>query len=97
VSHALIFLPGLLENALVFTAQAEGLRAMASVSTADLTSEDSIAAMARTALARAPEGKLCIAGHSMGGYVALEMVRQAPERIERLALLCTRQTWATPP
>ena len=45
--------------------------------------------MARVALAEAPEGKLCIAGHSMGGYVALEMMRQAPGRIERLALLCT--------
>jgi pimeloyl-ACP methyl ester carboxylesterase len=45
--------------------------------------------MARAALAEAPGGKLSIAGHSMGGYVALEMLRQAPERIERLALLCT--------
>ena len=45
--------------------------------------------MASRALAHAPAGKLSIAGHSMGGYVALEMMRQAPERIERLALLCT--------
>jgi pimeloyl-ACP methyl ester carboxylesterase len=45
--------------------------------------------MASAALAEAPSGKLCIAGHSMGGYVALEMLRQAPERIERLALMCT--------
>jgi len=40
--------------------------------------------MASRALARAPTGKLSIAGHSMGGYVALEMMRQAPERIARM-------------
>ncbi len=45
--------------------------------------------MARVALSEAPAGQLCIAGHSMGGYVALEMMRQAPDRIEGLALLCT--------
>jgi pimeloyl-ACP methyl ester carboxylesterase len=89
VARSLVFLPWLLENSDGFAAQAESLRGIASCSVADLTGEDSIAAMARLALSRAPAGNLCIAGHSMGGYVALEMVRQAPERIERLALLCT--------
>jgi pimeloyl-ACP methyl ester carboxylesterase len=89
VARSLLFLPGLLENADVFAAQAEGLRGLASTSVADLTRQDSIAAMARVALSEAPEGKLCIAGHSMGGYVALEMMRQAPDRIERVAFLCT--------
>lgn len=45
--------------------------------------------MAADALREAPAGRIAIAGHSMGGYVALEMMRQAPGRIERLALLCT--------
>ena len=86
---SLLFLPGLLENADVFGAQVESLRGIASCAVADLTVEDSIAAMATAALRRATPGKLCIAGHSMGGYVALEMLRQSPERIERLALVCT--------
>jgi pimeloyl-ACP methyl ester carboxylesterase len=41
------------------------------------------------AQADARDGKLSIVGHSMGGYVALELMRQAPERVERLALLNT--------
>ena len=45
--------------------------------------------MAGAALRWAPPGKFHVAGHSMGGYVALEMLRQAPERIEALALIAT--------
>lgn len=48
-----------------------------------------MAALAASALAQAPPGPLSLVGHSMGGYVALEMLRQAPDRIERLALLNT--------
>ncbi len=44
--------------------------------------------MARAALAMAPE-RFALAGHSMGGRVAVEIVRQAPHRVERLALLDT--------
>ena len=49
---------------------------------------DSIAAMAAHVLANMPEHFL-LAGHSMGGRVALEVYRQAPERIQKLALLDT--------
>jgi len=45
--------------------------------------------MARDALKEAPGRRFALAGHSMGGYVALEILRQAPERVERLALLNT--------
>lgn len=89
MERSVLFLPGLLENAEVFGAQAEGLRSIASCSVAGLTRDDSIVAMASAALEAAPAEKLCVAGHSMGGYVALEMMRQAPGRIEKLALLCT--------
>ena len=73
----------------VFAAQVGELSALAPCSVADLTRHDTIAGMASAALREAPAGKLCIAGHSMGGYVALEMLRQAPGRIERAAFLCT--------
>lgn len=56
---------------------------------ADLSTNDSIAAMAASALAQAPAGRFALAGLSMGGYVALEIMRQAPERVLGLALLDT--------
>ena len=88
-SPPVLFLPGLLEDAEAFKVQLERLRPHARCAVADLTGADSIAELARQALAQAPEGPLCLAGHSMGGYVALEAMRQAPRRIERLALLNT--------
>jgi pimeloyl-ACP methyl ester carboxylesterase len=84
-----LFLPGLLEDADAFRQVIEGLAGRARCVVADLTRSDSIAALAHDALAQAPEGPLCLAGHSMGGYVALELMRQAPQRVERLALLNT--------
>lgn len=50
--------------------------------------DDSIAGMARRILAAAPPA-FALAGLSMGGYVALEIMRQAPERVTHLALLDT--------
>lgn len=55
---------------------------------ADLTTAGSIAAMARQVLELAPE-RFAVAGLSMGGYVALEIMRVAPERVTHLALLDT--------
>ena len=46
--------------------------------------------MAARTLTDAPFERFALVGHSMGGYVALEIMRQAPERIERLALLDTQ-------
>jgi len=55
---------------------------------ADHTRDDSIAAIARRTLATAPP-RFALVGLSMGGYVAFEIMRQAPERVARLALLDT--------
>src|SRR5690606_34429615 len=55
---------------------------------ADLRLDDTIAAMAARTLAAAPP-RFALAGLSMGGYVALEIMRQAPERVSHLALLDT--------
>src|SRR6202048_1879371 len=51
--------------------------------------DDSLDAIARRILAEAPP-RFALAGHSMGGYIAFEIVRQAPERIARLALINTQ-------
>ncbi len=85
----LLFLPGLLEDADAFASLIEGLAGRARCVVADLTRSDTIEGLARDALAQAPAGRISVAGHSMGGYVALEAVRQAPGRIERLALMNT--------
>jgi pimeloyl-ACP methyl ester carboxylesterase len=94
--HTLLLLPGLLEDADLFAGPIEALQPSIRCVTADLTRSDTIAGMARDALAQAPEGPLGVVGHSMGGYVALEILRQAPERVERLALLNTHARPDTP-
>ena len=88
--HTLVLLPGLLCDAALFAPQIEDLRDITSPWVADLTRDDTIAGMARRVLADAPEGPLALAGLSMGGYVAQEIIRQARERVQRLALLDTR-------
>lgn len=85
----LLLLPGLLEDADAFEDVVKGLAGVAPCLVADLTRSDSIPALAADALAQAPVGRFALAGHSMGGYVALEILRRAPERVERLALLNT--------
>jgi len=84
----LVLLPGLLLDQALWAHQAETLTDLAEISVADLTLDDSIEAMAARVLATAPR-RFSLAGLSMGGYVAQEIMRQAPERIERLALIDT--------
>jgi len=50
---------------------------------------NSLAGMAQQVLEQAPAGPFALAGHSMGGRVALEVMRLAPARVSRLALLDT--------
>jgi pimeloyl-ACP methyl ester carboxylesterase len=88
MAHDLLLLPGLLCDARLWRDVVEGLGGAARPQIADLTQDDSMAQMARRALAKAPE-RFALAGLSMGGYVALEIMRQAPERVTHLALLDT--------
>jgi pimeloyl-ACP methyl ester carboxylesterase len=62
---------------------------------ADLTQDDHVDAMAFRALAAMP-GRFALCGLSMGGYVALAMMRIAPERVTRLALFDTSARADTP-
>lgn len=84
----LYLLPGLLCDASVWAAQVAALSDVADVRTPDFLGFDSITAMAESVLAGAPP-RFAVAGHSMGARVALEIVRLAPERVDRLALLDT--------
>jgi pimeloyl-ACP methyl ester carboxylesterase len=84
----LILLPGLLCNEALWTHQIAFLGDEAECSVADTTRHDSIEAIARDVLDTAP-ATFALAGLSMGGYVALEIMRLAPERVTRLCLLDT--------
>ncbi len=84
----LLLIPGLLCTQDLYAAQIAALAGEVSVHPADHTRSDTMAAIAADVLAAAPE-RFALAGLSMGGYVALEIMRQAPERVERLALLDT--------
>lgn len=85
----LYLLPGLLCDETVWSRQVAGLQHPdLDIRVADLTGLNSIAAMAQTVLADG-SGPFALAGHSMGARVALEIVRTAPERVDRLALLDT--------
>jgi pimeloyl-ACP methyl ester carboxylesterase len=91
----LLLLPGLLCDRALWVAQLEGLADIADMTVGDLTGADSVAGMAKAALAVAPE-RFALAGLSMGGYVSLEIMRQAPQRVMRLALLDTSARADTP-
>ncbi|MFP9139040.1 alpha/beta fold hydrolase [Devosia sp. XGJD_8] len=82
----LLLLPGLICDERLWRDVIAGLDARSIV--ADLRQDDSIGAMAQRARAAAP-ARFALAGLSMGGYVAFEIMRQAPERVTHLALLDT--------
>jgi pimeloyl-ACP methyl ester carboxylesterase len=92
----LVLLPGLVNDSRLWQHQASGLADIAHVSVGDLTKGHTIAEMAADVLASAPAQQFALAGLSMGGYVALEIMRQAPERILALALLDTSARPDTP-
>jgi pimeloyl-ACP methyl ester carboxylesterase len=86
----LLLLPGLLCDERLWRDAVAPLEDIVRPVVADLTQDESVAGMASRALAALPEDEsFALAGLSMGGYVAFEMLRQAPERVARLALLDT--------
>jgi pimeloyl-ACP methyl ester carboxylesterase len=86
--ETLILIPGLLCDAIVWKAQVNALSKNYDVRVADVTCFASISDMARSILQDMPP-LASVAGHSMGARVALEMIRMAPRRVVRLALLDT--------
>lgn len=85
----LVLVPGLLCDAAVWQPQTDALADVAAPWVADHTRHDDLRALAAAVLREAPAERFALAGFSMGGYVALEMIAQAPERIARLALVDT--------
>jgi pimeloyl-ACP methyl ester carboxylesterase len=84
----LLFVPGLLCTPKLFASQMAHVGGQAEVSVGDVTGHSSLPDMA-AAILRAAPARFALAGLSMGGYVAFEILRQAPERVSKLALLDT--------
>ncbi|MEY4377220.1 MAG: hypothetical protein RJB26_1770 [Pseudomonadota bacterium] len=84
----LVLVPGLLCDALVWKHQLAAFADTHELLVPELSNHTSLEAMASAVLAAAPS-QFALAGHSLGGRIALEVVRQAPERVTHLALMDT--------
>ena len=84
----LVLLPGMMCDGRLFSDQVGILSARLPIHIAPITGHDSISALARQVLEQAPP-RFSLAGLSMGGIVAMELYRQAPDRVVRLALMDT--------
>ncbi|MGL5167747.1 MAG: alpha/beta fold hydrolase [Afipia sp.] len=94
-SLPVVLVPGLACSPRIYDPQIPALWRQGPVFLANHARGGDMAAIARRILAEAPL-RFALAGHSMGGYIVLEMFRQAPERIARLALLNTSARPETP-
>jgi pimeloyl-ACP methyl ester carboxylesterase len=91
----LVLVPGLLCTGALWAPQVEALSDIADCIVADHTRHKTMKGIARSILAAAPP-RFALAGLSMGGYIAYEILRQAPQRVQRLALLDTGSRADTP-
>jgi len=88
VKKSLLLVPGLLCDDAVWASQTAALADLAAVRVFNNGGIDSLGALAESIIAHAPE-RFALAGHSMGGRIALEVVRRVPERLIGVALLDT--------
>ncbi len=94
-SIPVLLIPGLNCTARLWAGQVADLGAGRAVMVADHAGAETIAAIAAAILAEAPP-RFALAGLSMGGYVAMEILRVAPERVARLCLVDTQARADTP-
>lgn len=95
MAEPLVFLPGMMCDARLFGPQLAALSTEFAVMTAPISSSDRIGEIATDVLENAPE-KFALAGLSMGGIVAMEVLRRAPDRVQRIALMDTNPLAETP-
>jgi pimeloyl-ACP methyl ester carboxylesterase len=91
----IVFIPGLMCTGRIYQHQAEELGQTHPVLLANHWSHDSMAGIAKSILDVAPE-RFALAGTSMGGYVAFEIMRLAPARVTKLLLMSTSAKPDTP-
>jgi pimeloyl-ACP methyl ester carboxylesterase len=90
-----VLIPGLNCSARLYAEQIPVLWRFGPVQVADHTRDDSMDAIASRILAAAPP-RFALAGLSMGGFIALTIMRHAPDRVQKLALLDTSARPETP-
>ncbi len=95
MTTTLVLVPGLLCTREVYAPQIEALADAVDIVVADHTRQSAMPAIAAAILEELPE-RFVLAGLSMGGYVALEIMRQQPERVQALALIDTNARADTP-
>jgi len=96
MAEPLVFLPGMMCDARLFGPQISELSAEYCVTVAPITHGERIEEIASSLLDQLP-ARFALAGLSMGGIVAMELLRRAPDRITRLALMDTTPLAETPP
>jgi pimeloyl-ACP methyl ester carboxylesterase len=94
-SMPILLVPGLVSSPRIYAPVIPALWRFGPVTVANHIREDNIAVIARRILAEAPP-RFALAGHSMGGYISFEIMRQAPERVAKLALINTQARPDTP-
>lgn len=95
MNEPLVLLPGMMCDARLFWPQLMEFGATRAVMFAPVTGASTVGALAAQFLEAAP-GRFALLGHEMGGVVALEILRRAPERVTRLALVATSAQPETP-
>jgi pimeloyl-ACP methyl ester carboxylesterase len=95
MKDAVLLVPGMMSDARVFGPQIETLSRSHAVTVANVSAAHSIREMAADILFQAPS-RFALCGHAMGGVVAMEILRRAPERVTRLCLISTTPLPETP-
>jgi len=91
----ILLIPGLLSSPRIFAPVVPALWRFGPVTVANHIRDDNMGAIARRVLAEAPP-RFALVGHSMGGHIAFEIMRQAPDRVAKLALISTMARPDTP-
>lgn len=91
----ILLVPGLGGSPRIYAPVVPQLWRFGPVTVANHIRDDNLGAIARRILAEAPP-RFALAGHSMGGYIAFEIFRQAPQRVAKLALINTQARPDTP-
>lgn len=94
-SMPILLVPGLVSSPRIYAPVVPALWRLGPVTVANHIRDDNMAVIARRILAESPP-RFALAGHSMGGYIAFEIMRQAPERVAKLALINTQARPDTP-
>src|SRR4030088_3029156 len=90
-----LLVPGLGGSPRIYAPVAPGVWRLGPLTVANHIRDDNMGAITRRILAEAPP-RFALAGHSMGGYIAFEIMRQGPERVAKLALINTQARPDTP-